>query len=115
MNRKTPLRPKHPLTRRLRKDRRKWLPGADVGASFFDDAVFIGDSISLRLTTYCQAHPDALGKAQFLTAGSLGSGNALWDENSKDAVFPLYNGKQVTLQDGVAPRAAQKKCLSCWG
>lgn len=82
--------------------------GADVGASFFDDAVFIGDSISLRLTTYCQAHPDALGKAQFLTAGALGSGNALWDENSQDAVFPLYNGKQVTLQDGVAKSGAKK-------
>ena len=82
--------------------------GADVGASFFDDAVFIGDSISLRLTYYCQAHPDALGKAQFLTAGSLGSGNALWDENSQDAVFPLYNGQQVTLQDGVAKSGAKK-------
>ena len=82
--------------------------GADVGASFFDDAVFIGDNISLRLTYYCQAHPDALGKAQFLTAGSLGSGNALWDENSQDAVFPLYNGQQVTLQDGVAKSGAKK-------
>ncbi|MCI5728780.1 MAG: GDSL-type esterase/lipase family protein [Clostridia bacterium] len=82
--------------------------GSDVGASFFDDAVFIGDSISLRLTMYCQANPDALGKAQFLTAGSLGSGNALWDENSQDAVFPTYNGQVVTLQDGVQKSGAKK-------
>ena len=82
--------------------------GSDVGASFFDDAVFIGDSISLRLTMYCQANPDALGKAQFLTAGSLGSGNALWDENSQDAVFPTYNGQAVTLQDGVQKSGAKK-------
>ena len=70
-----------------------------VDPSYFDDAVFIGDSVSnkLRLYVTAQRKTDAsyLGKAQFLTAGSLGSHNALWDVSRKDSVHPAYEGKQV--------------------
>lgn len=64
-----------------------------VDASWFDDAVFVGDSITLRLNYYCDSNPDALGKVQFFCAGSLGYTNALWDINQEGNVHPQYKGK----------------------
>lgn len=78
-----------------------------VETSFYDDAVFIGDSVSLRLDMYCQAHQGALGKAQFLTAGSLGSGNAL-EKVTSDSVHPYYQGEHMSVEDGVKASGAKK-------
>lgn len=78
-----------------------------VEASFYDDAVFIGDSVSLRLYYYCQSHPEALGKAQFLTAGNMGSGNALQEVND-ESVHPSYQGTKMSLEDGVKACGAKK-------
>lgn len=82
-----------------------------VAWSWFDDAVFVGDSISLKLTGYVskmrQSQSDFLGKAQFLTAGSLGSGNALWEVSDK-SVHPLYQGTKMRLEDSIAACGAKK-------
>lgn len=80
--------------------------------SFFDDAVFIGDSVSLKLNLYVtksrqSSNPTLLGKAQFLTAGSMGSGNAL-QPVSDDSIHPLYNGQKMSLADSVAASGAKK-------
>ena len=79
--------------------------------SWFDDAVFVGDSVSLKLTGYVtktrQSDPDYLGKAEFLTAGSLGSGNALWEVSDK-SVHPLYQGTKMRLEDSVKACGAKK-------
>ena len=79
--------------------------------AWFDDAVFVGDSVSLKLTGYAtkmrQSDPDYLGRAQFLTAGSLGSGNALW-EVSDESVHPLYQGTKMRLEDSVHACGAKK-------
>lgn len=82
-------------------------PSGPVETSFYDDAVFIGDSVSLRLDMYCQAHQGALGKAQFLTAGSLGSGNAL-EKVTSDSVHPYYQGEHMSVEDGVKASGAKK-------
>ena len=71
---------------------------ADV--SWFDDAVFVGDSVTLKLSYY--ADGGALGNAEFLCAGSLGYNNALWDIDHPDNVHPLYKGRKVTVDDGLA-------------
>ena len=47
-----------------------------VDSSFFDDAVFVGDSISLKLSYDTSGR---LGNAQFLVQGSYGVGNAIYD------------------------------------
>ena len=82
-----------------------------VEDSYFDDAVFIGDSVSLKLNLYVtknrQSNPTLLGKAQFLTAGSMGSGNAL-QPVSDDSIHPLYNGEKMSLADSVAASGAKK-------
>ncbi len=79
---------------------------APVDGSYFDDAVFIGDSVSLKLAYY-EAAVNKLGGAQFLTAGSLGSGNALWAVSSK-SVHPTYQGVKMRLEDSVPLTGAKK-------
>lgn len=85
--------------------------GARVDDSYFDDAVFIGDSVSLKLEKYVTAkrNSDAsfFGGAQFLTAGSMGSGNAL-QAVSGDSIHPLYNGQKMALADSVKASGAKK-------
>ncbi|MFR8002551.1 MAG: GDSL-type esterase/lipase family protein [Hydrogeniiclostridium sp.] len=79
--------------------------------SYFDDAVFIGDSVSLKLERYTtqqrSSNPGFFGKAQFLTAGSMGSGNAL-EAPSSDSIHPLYNGQKMALADAVKASGAKK-------
>ncbi len=83
------------------------VPACDpVDPSWFDDVVFVGDSVSLKLNYYENA-VDELGKAQFLTAGSLGSGNALWDV-SDESVHPYYQGKKMLLEDAIPLTGAHK-------
>lgn len=77
-----------------------------VDLSYFDDAVFIGDSVSLMLQYYCAA-TKALGNAQFLCAGSLSATNALWNVSSQ-SVHPSYQGKKMLVEDGVAACGAKK-------
>ena len=79
--------------------------------SWFDDAVFIGDSVSLKLKNYVtkmrQTDPEFFGKAQFLTSGSLGSGNALWEVSDK-SVHPSFRGEKMPLEDSVPLTGAKK-------
>lgn len=77
-----------------------------VDLSYFDDAVFIGDSVSLMLQYYCAA-TKALGNAKFLCAGSLSATNALWAV-SDQSVHPSYQGKKMLVEDGVAATGAKK-------
>lgn len=77
------------------------VPESDkVSADYFDNAAFVGDSVSLKLSYYAAA-TGALGNAQFFTAGSLGSGNALW-EVSDESVHPSYQGVKMLVEDCVA-------------
>lgn len=77
-----------------------------VSSSYFDDVVFVGDSVSLKLSYY-EASVDALGGAQFLTSGSLGSGNALWSVSS-ESVHPSYQGQKMLLEESVPKTGAKK-------
>lgn len=71
-------------------------------AEWFDDAVFVGDSVTLKLSYYCESHPEALGDASFFCAGSLGYTNALWDIDDPEAVHPYYQGETKLAEDCVS-------------
>lgn len=79
--------------------------GVPVDASYFDNAAFVGDSVSLKLSYYAAA-TGALGNAQFFTAGSLGSANSLW-EVSDESVHPSYQGVKMTVEECVANSGAE--------
>lgn len=73
--------------------------GTPVDASWFDDAVFIGDSVTLKLSYY--ADNGDLGEAAFLCEGSLGYHNCLDDIDKEGNVHPTYMGEKCTIFDGV--------------
>ncbi len=79
---------------------------AETELTYFDDVVFVGDSVSVMLQYYC-ASTKALGNAKFLCAGSLSATNALWGV-SDQSVHPTYQGKKMLVEDGVAASGAKK-------
>lgn len=85
--------------------------GQRMPDSYFDDAVFVGDSISLKLRNYVYKQragdPGFLGSAQFLTVGGLGSGNVQLPITA-DSLHPVYNGEKMMLEDSVAASGAKK-------
>ncbi|MDD6490350.1 MAG: GDSL-type esterase/lipase family protein [Clostridia bacterium] len=78
----------------------------EVESSWFDDTVFVGDSVTLKLSYY--AENGSLGKAEFLCAGSLGYGSALQDIKAEGNVHPTYEGEKYTVDDGVKMLGAKK-------
>ena len=76
-----------------------------VGASFFDDAVFVGDSISLKLSQYA-ASSGALGKAKFLVVGSYGVSNAINDH--PDTKLTYQGVKYTDVEKALAATGAKK-------
>ncbi len=82
-----------------------------VDASYFADAVFVGDSVSLKLTNYHMSQVCFDVNTAFLTSGSLGVANAMWDLHREDAVHPSYQGELVTVVDGIAKTGKSKVYL----
>lgn len=84
-----------------------------VPQGFFDDVVFVGDSVSTGLKYYCMKNP-SLGKATFLTSVSLAVDNSMWDLNNKNAVHPTYKGEKVIVSDGIQ-KCGKKKVFIMLG
>lgn len=74
----------------------------DGPSTFYDDAAFIGDSVSLKLSYYAEATGE-LGDALFLVSGSYGVGHAV------DGTMDLYfQGKNTPPQDALAAAGVKK-------
>ena len=72
-----------------------------VDASFFSDAVFVGDSISLTLS---HRHNGGLGDAQFLVQSNYSIYSAV-----NDLMYTSYRGRKYkNLEDAIAASGAQK-------
>lgn len=75
-----------------------------VSDDYFDNSVFIGDSISYGLELYVTekraAGETVFGDAKFLTSGSLSYANSLWDV-SDESVHPTYLGEKMKLETAV--------------
>ena len=82
------------------------------GSAFFDDAVFVGDSVTLGLSNYVSneraAGRECLGKAQFLCSGSMSYSNSRGAVGAKNTIHPKYNGKEVLIEDGIKLCGAKK-------
>ena len=93
-------------------DRALGLPeGEMVDDSYFNDTIFVGDSISLKLQQfvirYRKAYPTMLGNAEFLVAGSFSTHAALADV-SNDSLHPMVDGVKMTVEDALAAKGAKK-------
>lgn len=75
-------------------------------SSYFDDVVFVGDSITEALEAYNMAY-DVFGKATFLASRSLGAGSALGDV-TENSVHPSYQGTKMKVEEGIQKCGATK-------
>ena len=86
-------------------------PQEEIGWNWFDDAVMVGDSVSLKLKNHVtkarQTEPDYFGLGQFLTSGSLGTGNSLWEVSDK-SVHPSFQGEKMLLEESIPLTGAKK-------
>ncbi|MCF0123477.1 MAG: S-layer homology domain-containing protein [Ruminiclostridium sp.] len=82
------------------------IPAAETPGpvTFFDRTVFIGDSISMTLESYCNAS-GALSKAKFLCAGSMSPTNMITGQILPE--YPKGSGKKAPIQDSVAATGAE--------
>lgn len=82
-----------------------------VDDSYFDDVLFVGDSVSEKLRTFVlkkrRDDPGYMGGAQFFTGVSFGSRTAIRavTDSSK---HPTYNGKKMTIEDAVVASGCGK-------
>lgn len=85
---------------------------AAVPAGFFDNAVFVGDSVTLGLRNYVTSErnkgKECLGKATFLTAGSMGYSNTIQKIGASNSIHPKYKGKEMYIEDALALIKADK-------
>lgn len=77
---------------------------AEAPLDYFAKTVFIGDSVSLTLESYCNA-TQALGEAQFLCAGSMSATNILAGQILPE--YPKGSGQTPPIWDSVAQCGAQ--------
>lgn len=79
---------------------------------FFDDAVFVGDSVTLGLRNYVTSERNegraCLGEAEFLPAGSMGYTNTLGDIGVPNTIHPTYQGREMYIEDALALIEAKK-------
>ena len=95
-------------------DSRKPLGLRKTDPAFFDDAVFVGDSVTMGLKNYVQAQRNngnaCLGSSQFLCCGSMGYTNTLGKVGS-GSMHPTYKGNKVTVEDGIRQCGAGKALI----
>lgn len=77
--------------------------------AFFNDAVFIGDSITATYQSYCtgerRTNPEFLGTASFLAAASYSLGTALKDTPSIN--YLIFRGMPVSISEGINQTGAK--------
>lgn len=108
----TTTTPKKTTTTKATTTTKLVIPDLPTENAFFNDAIFIGDSVSykLKLFTLSEANKGnyPLGTATFFTAGSFSWTNSLWDINQKNAVHPTINGKKMGIADAIKTSKAKK-------
>ena len=88
----------------------KTVQGIPAQLSWFDDCVFMGDSLTLGLSYYNDLTGD-LGNAQFVCSAGLGWVNSQWDLYDENEVHPMDNGEKVLLEDAVVLTGAKKAII----
>ncbi len=79
--------------------------------SYFDDAVFIGDSLTEAFSNYVRNNrktiPNFFGEARFMGAVAMSVKGACLDKNNLGISF-TYRGKKVSISEGIKAMGAKK-------
>ena len=80
--------------------------------AFWDESVFIGDSVTLGLRNYVVGQRNkgakCLSGAQFLAVGNMGYMNSLSEIGARNSYHPKFQGKEVTIEEGVRLTGAKR-------
>lgn len=80
--------------------------------SYFDDALFIGDSLTHSLSNYVRSlrvkDEDFLGKAQFMGTVSMSVKNASANKATSGGISFQYRGRAVSVTEGIKATGAKK-------
>ena len=80
--------------------------------AYFDDAVFVGDSLTRQLESYVRAARQTeegfLGKAHFMDAASMSVKNACQDRANPNGITFKVRGKAVSVTEGLLAYDARK-------
>ncbi|MBE6892040.1 MAG: hypothetical protein E7481_08475 [Ruminococcaceae bacterium] len=91
---------------------------AKSGYEYFDNSVFLGDSVTLGLKNYTtkKRKTDSyfLGNAKFIAVGSYSVADTLTAVDSPDSIHSLYNGVITQPQDIIADMGV-KRVFICLG
>ena len=82
-----------------------------VDGSWFDDCVFLGDSLTAQLSYYNDVN-GVFGDAKFVCSTSLSYWNSQWDIDRDGNVHPMYNGEKILLEDAVNITGAKKAIIT---
>ncbi len=91
---------------------------AKSGYEYFDNSVFLGDSVTLGLKNYAtkkrQTNSYFLGNAKFIAVGSYSIADTLVSVDSPNSIHSLYNGVATQPQDIIADMGV-KRVFICLG
>jgi len=91
---------------------------AKAGYEYFDNSVFLGDSVTLGLKNYTtknrQTNSYFLGNAKFIAVGSYSVADTLVSVDSPNSIHSLYNGVATQPQDIIADMGV-KRVFICLG
>ena len=82
------------------------ITGEEVSPEWFNDAVFVGDSVTNSLNYF--ADDGALGDAEFIPSVGIGYHTALWDIDAKNNLHPVYYGKKMLMEDAIKASGKNK-------
>lgn len=89
-----------------------------AGYEYFDNSVFLGDSVTLGLKNYTtkkrQTESYFLGDAKFISVGSYSVADTLVPVDSPNSIHSLYNGVRTQPQDIIADMGV-KRVFICLG
>ena len=76
---------------------------------YFDDTVFVGDSIMLGFRNYAMKRQESfLSRVQFLAAGSYSANNAFWALDNQESVHPVYQGQPRYVWDSISMTGSKR-------
>lgn len=87
--------------------------------SFFEHAVFVGDSLSVGFQNFCSQHSDSIASdSTYFLARQSGSAKAAISTNALTTyanIMPEYNGKVQLIEDSVSQMSDIEKVFICYG
>lgn len=86
--------------------------------AFFENSVFVGDSLTVGFSDYCRTHDSIASESTYFLARVSCSAKATVSKNALTKyanIMPKYNGRVQYIEDSVSQLPNVKKLFICYG